>query len=83
MTKRQRRILEVLAAADDGVYGLDIVAAGATKRALVYVELARMEDRGWITSQEISSDTGFPRRQYRITEAGGAMLLPAARSLRG
>jgi len=85
VTSRQRRILEVLAAAEDEVYGLGIVAAGAASRSSVYVELARMEDLGWVVSREkppLDLAT-LPRRVYRITEAGGAQLLPSARSTRG
>ena len=83
MTLRQRRILELLAKAGSDLYGLDIVASHAARRHFVYVELARMEDLGWISSREVPSETGLLRRQYRITEAGGAQLLPTARSLRG
>ena len=85
MTSRQQRILEVLAAADGEIYGLDIVAAGAAGRGSVYVELARLEDLGWITAREVAPEdlAALPRRIYRITKAGGAQLLPTARSTRG
>ena len=82
MTSRQRRILEVLATAEGEMYGLDIVAAGAAGRGSVYVELARLEDLGWISAREEPpvDPAMLPRRVYRITEAGGAQLLPAART---
>jgi len=82
VTSRQRRILEVLAKADDEIYGLGIVATGAASRGSVYVELARMEDLGWITSRETALDLvgTLPRRVYRITAAGAAQLLPEART---
>ena len=77
---RARRILEVLAAADRELYGLDLVAAGAVKRSWLYVVLARMEERGLIEGRE--NDSGPPhhlgRRLYRITDAGRAALLPIA-----
>jgi DNA-binding PadR family transcriptional regulator len=82
MTSRQRQILEVLAAATGEMYGLDIVAAGAASRASLYVELARLEDHGWIESHEEEnplSGVTFVRRLYRITTAGAAQLLPAAK----
>ena len=83
MTSRQRRVLEMLAKAGTEIYGLDIVVSGAARRRFVYVELARMEDLGWISAREVPSETGLPRRIYRITETGAAQLLPAARSTRG
>jgi DNA-binding PadR family transcriptional regulator len=84
VTSRQRRILEVLATADRELYGLDIVAAGVAGRGSVHVELARLEDLGWIAAREVppADPAMLPRRAYRITEAGGVQLLPAARSIR-
>ena len=82
MTIRQRRVLEVLAAhADDDLYGLDLVTAGVASRGSIYVELARLEDLGWITSREEPLETAVfvQRRIYRITPAGAALLLPAAK----
>ena len=85
MTSRQRSILEVIAASDGEMYGRDIVIAGAARQASVYVDLARLEDLGWIAAREepVADPTMMPRRIYRITEAGGAQLLPVARSTRG
>lgn len=74
---RERRILEALATADRELYGLDLVAAGAAKRWWLYVVLARMEESGLIKGREDDGDP--PRRLYRITDAGNAALLPAAK----
>lgn len=80
---KERRILEVLAAADRELYGLDLVAAGVARRGSMYVLLARMEERGLIESREEDATTlasgQLPRRVYRITDAGRALLLPTAR----
>jgi len=76
--RRERQILEALAAADRELYGLDLVAAGVAKRWWLYVTLGRMEERGLIEGR--SDGTGDPpRRLYRITDAGRATLLPVAK----
>ena len=83
MTSQQRRILEVLAAHEGEMYGLDLVAAGAASRMSLYVELARLEDRGWIEGREEPPSTAtIARRIYRITSAGAAALLPQAEVVR-
>jgi DNA-binding MarR family transcriptional regulator len=74
----ERRILEALANADRELYGLDLVAAGAAKRRWLYVVLSRMEERGLIEGREDLVGTS-PRRLYRITDAGRAVLLPIAK----
>ena len=82
MTSRQRQIIEVLASCAGEMYGLDIVATGAASRGSLYVELARLEDLGWIESREEplhNTAIGLARRLYRITPAGAATLLPTAR----
>lgn len=74
----ERRILEILAAADRELYGLDLVAAGAVSHWRLYVVLGGMEDRGLIEGRfDVASDP--PRRLYRITSAGLAALLPIAK----
>lgn len=82
MTQQQRRILEALAArSDEELYGLDLVAAGAASRMSLYVELSRLEDRGWIACREEPPEQAafVQRRIYRITPAGAAALLPTAK----
>lgn len=91
-SRAQRRILEALAAratafvsgaaASREMYGLDLVAAGAARSSL-YVELARLEDLGWIESREEDPPPApqLPRRLYHVTVAGAAVLLPEAKAL--
>jgi DNA-binding HxlR family transcriptional regulator len=77
----EHRILEVLAAADRELYGLDLVAAGVAKRRWLYVVLGRMEERGLIEgrTEDAADPPRLPRRLYRITDAGRAALLPIAK----
>lgn len=70
-------ILELL----DGVdrFGLDMVAAsdGRLKRGSVYVTLSRMEAKGFVTSwqeERPAAAIGLPRRLYRATPYGSAVL---------
>ena len=57
------------------MYGLELVAAsdGELKRGTVYVTLARMEDKGFISSRlddEPPPSGGLPRRLYTATSYG-------------
>jgi PadR family transcriptional regulator PadR len=57
------------------MYGLELVAAsgGGLKRGTVYVTLARMEEKGFISSRlddEPPESGGLPRRLYRATSLG-------------
>lgn len=72
MPTRFRRILEVLAVNEHGLYVLDIAAIAAVPRNGLYVVLGRMEDRGLIESREDGRCP--PRRRYHITPAGSAAL---------
>jgi DNA-binding PadR family transcriptional regulator len=76
MKERDRRILEVLAAADHDLHGSDLVT-GALAPWAMYVVLASLEERGLIEGRE-EDDGPFPRRVYRITTAGRGHLLPTA-----
>jgi DNA-binding PadR family transcriptional regulator len=56
-------------------YGLELVdaSAGTLKRGSVYVILARMEDKGFITSRQeerAPTTSGLPRRLYHATPYG-------------
>jgi PadR family transcriptional regulator, regulatory protein PadR len=56
-------------------YGLELVDAsgGALKRGSVYVTLARMEEKGFITSRQEERQpgvSGLPRRLYCATPYG-------------
>ena len=60
------------------LYGLQLVAAsrGRLKRGTVYVTLARMEEKGYITSKPDappSGTGGLPRRIYAVTALGRRM----------
>ena len=57
------------------MYGLELVAAssGALQRGTVYVTLGRMEEKGYITSQQQAAPAatgGLPRRVYQPTPLG-------------
>jgi DNA-binding PadR family transcriptional regulator len=61
------------------MYGLELVAAsrGELKRGTVYVTLGRMEDKGYITSEQEAAPTaagGLPRRVYQPTALGRRVL---------
>ena len=71
-------ILELLVR-QRGVYGLELVAAsrGELKRGTVYVTLGRMEDKGYITSEQEAAPAaagGLPRRVYQPTALGRRVL---------
>lgn len=56
-------------------YGLALVKAsdGALKRGTIYVTLGRMEEKGFVTSEQeaVTPDhIGIPRRLYKITGLG-------------
>jgi len=56
-------------------YGLELVEASNhhLKRGTIYVTLARMETKGFITSRQEQPNTpaiGLPRRMYRVTPYG-------------
>lgn len=57
-------------------YGLDLIAAakGKLRRGTIYVLLEWMEESGWVVSRlEQFSQSGYPRRLYRITSKGEAV----------
>lgn len=59
------------------LYGLEMVKeSGALKRGTVYVTLERMTEKGFVTSRQEKApkDAGMPRRLYRITGQGQAVL---------
>lgn len=71
--KAELCILNMLAQAREPMYGLDMIqaSAGVLKRGTIYVWLARLEERGLISSS-VPGIEG--RRKYRITIAGRAAL---------
>ena len=70
-------MLDLLRRHDD-LYGLQLVAAskGRLKRGTVYVTLARMEEKGYVTSKLDAAPSGrggLPRRLYAATPLGRRM----------
>ena len=67
-------ILDLLAEESE-MYGLELVETSKQriKRGTVYVTLARMEQKGYVCSQQearASGAIGLPRRMYRATPLG-------------
>jgi DNA-binding PadR family transcriptional regulator len=75
---KQRLILELLVS-QRPMYGLQLVEAsrGRLKRGTVYVTLGRMEEKGYVESEQDSlpaGAAGLPRRLYRPTALGARVL---------
>jgi DNA-binding PadR family transcriptional regulator len=71
---KERLILELLVA-NGPMFGLQLVEAsdGRLKRGTVYVTLGRLEEKGFIESEQDLRPTGaigLPRRLYRPTALG-------------
>ena len=71
----ERLILEMLVSNDDPMFGLQMVEAsrGKLKRGSVYVTFQRMEQKGFIESEQEpprAGAIGLPRRIYRPTALG-------------
>jgi DNA-binding PadR family transcriptional regulator len=74
LSPKETLILELLVERDDR-YGLELVSASRRrlKRGTIYVTLARMEDKGYVSSrlEDPPADAGgLPRRLYRPTALG-------------
>ena len=83
LSAKEGLILDLLGRSKE-MYGLELVAASGNelKRGTVYVTLARMEDKGFISSRlddEPAPSGGLPRRLYTATACGRE--LHAARAL--
>lgn len=75
LSGNERLVLELLAAKQDRMYGLELVAAsaGRLKRGTVYVLLGRMQQKGYVEAEaeKFEDDSGLvPRRMYRATGLG-------------
>jgi len=75
---KERLILELLVSAGP-MFGLQLVAdsGGALKRGTVYVTLQRMEEKGYVESEQEPARPGaigLPRRLYRPTALGARVL---------
>ena len=75
---RERLILEMLISAGPA-FGQALVqqSNGVLKRGTVYVTLGRLENKGFVESEQEPAHTGaigLPRRIYRITGLGERVL---------
>lgn len=74
ITQVEARILEQLvASAGSEMYGLQMhkAAKDTLKMGSIYVTLARLEDKGFVTSRrEENAAQPVPRRLYKITASG-------------
>jgi PadR family transcriptional regulator PadR len=71
-------VLQVLLQATELTWGLQIIAVAKRPAGSVYPILARLEDRGWLTSAWEEGDRRGPRRRlYALTDEAR----PAARAL--
>jgi len=78
LSSKETLILELLVQHKE-LYGLQLVAASKRrlKRGTIYVTLARMETKGYVTSrtEDAPPDAGgLPRRMYRPTAFGRRVL---------
>ena len=74
LSGKEGLILDLLGRSKE-MYGLELVAAsdGELKRGTVYVTLARMEEKGFISSRlddDPPPSGGYPRRLYTATSYG-------------
>lgn len=83
---KERLILEMLVS-EGPLFGLQLVALskGALKRGTVYVTLGRMEEKGYLTSEQEalpSGAIGLPRRIYHPTPLGQRVLRVWSQAIR-
>ncbi|HUT50396.1 MAG TPA: helix-turn-helix transcriptional regulator [Alphaproteobacteria bacterium] len=72
LSRKEYLILELLIGQGQ-MYGLEMVKREpALKRGTVYVTLARMADKGYVTSRTIDDDgsPGLPKRVFQTTGHG-------------
>jgi PadR family transcriptional regulator, regulatory protein PadR len=82
MTPSTRTVLEVLLAAGDEVFGLEIVRSSRLGAGTIYPILQRLLHAGWVTAEWEDSDLAHsearpPRRYYRLTGLGQARAVHA------
>jgi DNA-binding PadR family transcriptional regulator len=72
--KSEQIAMEILTSAvSKKFYGLELVtlSENALKRGTVYITLSRLEDRGFLESENETAPKGtIPRRVYKVTGAG-------------
>ena len=86
LSRTEQTILELLVDERD-LFGLQIVerSRGAVKRGTVYVTLGRMQEKGYVESRTeklAPGAIGLPRRLYRPTANGAAVLKAWTRAAR-
>jgi DNA-binding PadR family transcriptional regulator len=86
LSRTERTILEHLVEHGES-FGLQIVerSRGAVKRGTVYVTLGRMQQKGLVASRTeapLVGAIGLPRRLYRPTAYGAALLDTLTRAAR-
>jgi DNA-binding PadR family transcriptional regulator len=72
LSKVEMMILDLLRNHGE-LYGLQMLKKeSGLKRGTIYVTLARMTDKGYVSSREMPDDRapGLPRRLYKITAHG-------------
>ncbi|MBI2035887.1 MAG: helix-turn-helix transcriptional regulator [Candidatus Liptonbacteria bacterium] len=72
LTNKERLIVDLMQSKDE-MYGAEMVRVsnGSLKRGTVYVYLARLEDRQYVTSrleERHPKAIGLPRRLYKLTD---------------
>jgi DNA-binding PadR family transcriptional regulator len=77
LSSKEAEVLALLGAGES--FGLQIVDAsgGTIARGTIYVTLSRMEEKGFVTSRadpRSAGAPGMPRRLYRATVLGAAVL---------
>ncbi len=79
-SKKEAIILELLSPGRE-LYGLEMANSNNLKRKSIalslvcrYINLNRMEDKGYLTSREEACRPGLPRRLYKITDLGQKVL---------
>ena len=86
LSRTEQIILELLLDEDE-LFGLQIVerSKGTVKRGTVYVTLGRMQDKGYVESRSEPPPPGaigLPRRLYRPTAYGAAVVKAWTRAAR-
>lgn len=82
----QRALLFFLHDPSGRYYGLEIAREAGLQRGTLYPMLARLEERGWVTSEweeiDPAAEGRRPRRYYTLTEEGRRQALQVREALR-
>lgn len=70
-SRRDRRVLLALLSGAGNLSGYPISRTAQVRAGTLYPLLARLEKRGWVTSEwEVRTDGRLPRRFYSLTSEG-------------